>query len=34
MLIKKQIFTEQNADPHIIDIEFVEVLILNHLFNW
>ena len=33
MLIKLQIFPGQNANPHILDIEFIDILILNHLFN-
>ena len=31
MLLKVQ--TEHNANLHVIDDEFMEILILNHLFN-
>lgn len=33
MLIKLQLFAEQNANPHIIDTEFKVIIVLNHSLN-
>lgn len=33
MLIKMQILTGQNANPHIIDIEFKVIPVPNHLLS-
>lgn len=34
MLFKMQIFTDKNANSHIIDIEIMAIVILSHLFHW